>query len=244
MKEDAEKAQAIIAAAEKLREEIIRKADEDAKKIREDAKAKSKIKPQTSDDFRTPEERIRRAGSDDQASLVQNASASPAPSPASSETSGAASSSEKQTPLHNFLKSPASTSNKVIPNPQFSKRVQEPKEMKVLRHLQEKYDDQILNQDQETSLVQKKTMSWKEFGRMGGRPSATAREELRGLAGGKRSNRKGHVEESRKKEFTAYQKMKIVEASTRRLIKDCIKIREIRCSGHQKQRSWASVQRG
>ena len=83
--------------------------------------------------------------------------------------------------------------------------------MKVLRQLQEKYDDQILNQDQETALVQKKTMSWKEFGRMGGRPSATAREELRGLAGGKRSNRKGHVEESRKKEFTAYQKMKIVE---------------------------------
>jgi len=104
----------------------------------------------------------------------------------------------------------------VIPNPQFNKRVQESKEMKVLRQLQEKYDDQILNQDEKTSLAHK-TMSWKEFGKMGGRPSATAREELRGLAGHKRSNRKGHLEESRKKDFTAYQKMKIVEGINQKI---------------------------
>ena len=182
------------------------------KETREDAKVSSKIRSQTSDDFRTPEERIRRTGSDDQVSLVQIASASPAPSPASSETSGAVISSSQQ---HNFLKSPASTSNKVIPNPQFNKRVQESKEMKILRQLQEKYDDQILNQDEKTSLAQK-TMSWKEFGKMGGRPSATAREELRGLAGHKRSNRKGHLE-SRKKDFTAYQKMKIVEGINQKI---------------------------
>lgn len=210
MEED--QAQAIIAAAEKLRDEIIKKAEEDAKKIREEAsRQKSKIRSQTSDDFRTPEERIRRTGSDDQNSLVQSLSASSALSPASSETTGAVSSRKKQASLHTFLKSPPSTSNKVIPNPQFSKRVQESKEMKVLKQLQEKFDDQILDKDEEKSLVQKKTMSWKEFGKMGGRPSATAREELRGLAGGKRSNRKGHLEESRKKEFTAFQKLKIVE---------------------------------
>ena len=198
MEED--QAQAIIAAAEKLRDEIIKKAEEDAKKIREEAsRQKSKIRSQTSDDFRTPEERIRRTGSDDQNSLVQSLSASSALSPASSETTGAVSSRKKQASLHTFLKSPPSTSNKVIPNPQFSKRVQESKEMKVLKQLQEKFDDQILDKDEEKSLVQKKTMSWKEFGKMGGRPSATARVELRGLAGGKRSNRKGHLEESRER---------------------------------------------
>ena len=34
---------------------------------------------------------------------------------------------------------------------------------------------------------------------------------MRGLAGGKRTNRRGTLEESRKKEFTAYQKMIIVQ---------------------------------
>ena len=213
MEEDEEKARDIIAEAEKLREEIIKKAEEDAKKIREDAaRGSSKIRSQTSDDFRTPEDRIRRTGSDAQASLVQSVSASsaPSPSPASSETTGAGSSRKKQASLHSFLKSPASTS-KVIPNPQFSKRVQESKEMRVLRNLQEKYDDEIMNKEEETSKAEKKIVSWREFGRMGGRPSQLARSDVRGIAGGQRSNRRHPLQESRKKEFTAYQKKKIVE---------------------------------
>ena len=76
-------------------------------------------------------------------------------------------------------------------------------------------------------------MSWKEFGKMGGRPSATARVELRGLAGGKRSNRKGHLEESRKKELTAFQKLKIVDGINK-------KIDEGLLQGQGNKRFWPS----
>ena len=43
--------------------------------------------------------------------------------------------------------------------------------------------------------------------KMGGRPSLQIKKDLRGLGGGKRSNRKGPLEESREQEFSAYQKM-------------------------------------
>ena len=40
---------------------------------------------------------------------------------------------------------------------------------------------------------------------------------MRGLAGGKRANRKGHLDESRKKEFTAYRKLKITEDTNEKI---------------------------
>ncbi len=84
--------------------------------------------------------------------------------------------------------------------------------MRTLKQLQEKFDDQILNQQQEDEgLVVKKKISWAEFGKLGGRPSATIRKDLTGVSGGKRSNRKGKVDEPRKREFSACQKLKIVE---------------------------------
>ena len=52
-------------------------------------------------------------------------------------------------------------------------------------------------------------MAWQEFGKLGGRPSQQIKKEMRGLAGGKRTNRKSDLEGSRKKEFPAYQKMLI-----------------------------------
>ena len=86
-----------------------------------------KIRPQSSDDFRTPEDRMRRTGSDDQVALVQIGTASSA-SPATSNAGSSSSSSKKQASLHTFLKSPPA-SNNVIQHPLFSERVQEPKEM-------------------------------------------------------------------------------------------------------------------
>ena len=106
-------------------------------------KAQDKIRTQPSDDFRTLEDRIRRAGSDDQVALVQIGNESSA----STRSPNTLSSSKKQASLHTFLKSPAP--NHVIPHPLFSKRVQESKEMRVLRQLQERYDDHILNQKQD-----------------------------------------------------------------------------------------------
>ena len=213
--EKEKKAEEIIRQAEKIREEIIKKAQEDAAAIMQQAhqqahqQAQVKIKTQSSDDFRTPEDRIRRTGSDEHVALVQISNA-PSASPATSKADS--SSSKKQASLHSFLTSPPSSSRKVIQHPLFSKRVQESKEMRVLKELQEKYNDQLLNQNQQQEEgVVKQKITWAEFGKMGGRPSATVRKGLRGLGGGKRSNRKGHLEESRKKEFTAFQKMKIAE---------------------------------
>ena len=217
-KEEAEK---IIKDAEKIRQEIIRKAEAEAEAIRQAAKdeVKGKIKTQSSDDFRTPEDRIRRTGSDDQDSLVQIATASLA-SPALS--SAGSSSSKKQASLHAYIKSPATARKHVIQHPLFSKRVQESKDMRVLRQLQDKYDEHIINQSkdhQETkdeqqdagTTITRRQLSWQEFGKMGGRPPLQIKKDLRGLGGGKRSNRKGPLEESRKQEFSAYQKMIIAE---------------------------------
>ena len=224
-KEEAEK---IIKDAEKIRQEIIRKAEAEAEAIRQAAKdeVKSKIKTQSSDDFRTPEDRIRRTGSDDQDSLAQIATASlasPAPSSA-----GGSSSSKKQASLHAYIKSPATATKHVIQHPLFSKRVQESKDMRVLRQLQDKYDEHILNQSkdhQETkdeqqdagTTITRRQLSWQEFGKMGGRPSLQIKKDLRGLGGGKRSNRKGPLEEPRKQEFSAYQKMIIAETINERI---------------------------
>ena len=208
--EKEKKAEEIIRQAEKMREEIIKKAQEDAAAIRQEAhqQAQGKIKTQSSDDFRTPEDRIRRTGSGEHAASVQISNV-PSASPA---TSKADSSSKKQASLHSSLTSSPSSPRKVIQHPLFSKRVQESKEMRVLKERQEKYDDQLLNQHQQQEEgVVKQKITWAEFGKMGGRPSATVRKDLRGLGGGKRPNRKGHLEESRKKEFTAFQEMKIVE---------------------------------
>ena len=171
-KEEAEK---IIKDAEKIRQEIIRKAEAEAAAIRQAAKdeVKGKIKTQSSDDFRTPEDRIRRTGSDDQDSLAQIATASlasPAPSSAGS------SSSKKQASLHAYIKSPATATKHVIQHPLFSKRVQESKGMRVLRQLQDKYDEHIINQSkdhQETkdeqqdagTTITRRQLSWQEFGR-------------------------------------------------------------------------------
>ena len=118
-KEEAEKS---IREAEKMKQEIIRKAEIEAAKIMQAAKdqVKGKIRTQSSDDFRTPEDRIRRAGSDDQVALVQisnEPSASPAASNAGSSSSSS-SSSKKQASLHAFIKSP--TANHVIQHPLFS----------------------------------------------------------------------------------------------------------------------------
>ncbi len=168
---------------------------------------RDKIKAQSTDDFRTPEDRVRRAGSDEQVALVQISTA-PSASPA---TSNAGSSSKKQASLHSFLTSSPSSSRKVIQHPLLSKRLQEPKEMRVLKELQEKYDDQLLNQEQQEEGLVKKKINWVEFGKMGGRPPATVRKDMRGISGGKRPNRKGHLDESRKTEFTAFQKLKITE---------------------------------
>ena len=192
-KEEAEK---IIKDAEKIRQEIIRKAEAEAEAIRQAAKdeVKGKIKTQSSDDFRTPEDRIRRTGSDDQDSLVQIATASLA-SPALS--SAGSSSSKKQASLHAYIKSPATATKHVIQHPLFSKRVQESKDMRVLRQLQDKYDEHIINQSkdhQETkdeqqdagTTITRRQLSWQEFGKMGGRPSLQIKKDLRGLGGGKR----------------------------------------------------------
>ena len=223
MGQEKEEAQKIIREAEMMKQEIIRKAEIEAAKITQAAKDQvmGKIRTQSSDDFRTPEDRIRRAGSDDQVALVQIRS-EPSASPAASNAGGSSSSSKKQASLHAFIKSP--TPKHVIQHPLFSKRVQEAKEMRVLRQLQDKYDDHILNQRQrqdqketeheeqdETTISTKRQLTWQEFGKMGGRPSLKIKKEMRGLAGGKRTNRRGTLEEPRKKEFTAYQKMIIVQ---------------------------------
>ena len=63
--------------------------------------------------------------------------------------------------------------------------------MSVLQELQEKYDEQLLGQQQDQDELVKKKINWAEFGKMGGRPSATIRKDMRGLPGGKRSNRRG-----------------------------------------------------
>ena len=144
MDKEKEEAEKIIREAEKMKQEIIRKAEMEAAKIMQAAKDQvmGKIRTQSSDDFRTPEDRIRRTGSDDQVALVQ-ISSEPSASPAASNA-GSSSSSKKQASLHAFIKSP--TPKHVIQYPLFSKRVQESKEMRVLRQLQGKYDDHILNQ--------------------------------------------------------------------------------------------------
>ncbi len=222
MGKEKEEAEKIIREAEKMKQEIIRKAEIEAAKIMQAAKDQvmGKIRAQSSDDFRTPEDRIRRTGSDDQVALVQISSV-PSASPAASNA-GSSSSRKKQASLHAFIKSP--TANHVIQHPLFSRRVQESKEMRVPRQLQDKYDDHILNQRQgqdqketeheeqdETTISTKRQLTWQEFGKMGGGPSLKIKKEMRGLAGGKRTNRRGTLEESRKKEFTAYQKMIIVQ---------------------------------
>ena len=153
MDQEKEEAEKIIREAEMMKQEIIRKAEIEAAKIMQAAKdhVNSKIRTQSSDDFRTPEDRIRRTGSDDQVALVQissGPSASPAASNAgSSSSSSSSSSSKKQASLHAFIKSP--TPKHVIQHPLFSKRVQESKEMRVLRQLQDKYDDHILKSEAE-----------------------------------------------------------------------------------------------
>ena len=126
MDKEKEEAKKIIREAEKMKQEIIRKAEIEAAKIMQSAKDQvmGKIRTQSSDDFRTPEDRIRRTGSDDQAALVQ-ISSEPSASPAASNAGS--SSSKKQASLHAFIKSP--TPKHVIQHPLFSKRVQESKEM-------------------------------------------------------------------------------------------------------------------
>ena len=109
--------------------------------------------------------------------------------------------------------------------------------MRVLKELQEKYDDQLLNQKQQEEGLVKKKINWVEFGKMGGRPSATVRKDMRGISGGKRSNRKGHLDESRKKEFTAFQKLKITEDINERINQGLLQDQGGRSSGHQRQKS-------
>ena len=165
------KAEEIIRQAEKMREEIIKKAQEDAAAIMQQAhqQAQGKIKTQSSDDFRTPEDRIRRTESDEHVALVQISNA-PSASPATS-TAEDSSSCKKQASLHSFLTSPPSSPRNVIQHPLFSKRVQESKEMRVLKELQEKYDEQLLNQNQQQEEgVVKQKVTWAEFGKMGGMP--------------------------------------------------------------------------
>ena len=68
-----------------------------------------------------------------------------------------------------------------------------------------------MNRLQNKDELVKKKFNWAEFGKIGGRPSATIRKDMTGLSGGTRSNRKGHLVEPRKKEFTAFHKLKITE---------------------------------
>ena len=66
--EKEKEAQEIIKEAEKMREEIINEAKEEAAAIMQNAhqQVQGKMKTQASDDFRTPEDRIRKTGSDEQ----------------------------------------------------------------------------------------------------------------------------------------------------------------------------------